>query len=82
MNPTIDIISVGKLLYVKVTGKLTMKAYEAFAPLAYDLFAECRHQNRKSRRLAQNFGETNDDQKSSACTWFPAVSCAWLFGED
>ena len=33
MDQTLDIISVGKLLHVKVTGKLTKEAYESFAPV-------------------------------------------------
>ena len=31
MDQALDIMSVGKLLHVKVTGKLTKEAYEAFA---------------------------------------------------
>jgi hypothetical protein len=33
MDQSIDIISVGKSLHVKVTGKLTKEAYEAFTPV-------------------------------------------------
>jgi hypothetical protein len=33
MDQALDIISVGKLLHVKVTGKLTNDDYEAFAPV-------------------------------------------------
>ena len=33
MDQAIDIISIGKSLHVKVTGKLTKEAYEAFAPV-------------------------------------------------
>jgi hypothetical protein len=32
MGQAIDIISAGKMLHVKVTGKLTKEAYEEFAP--------------------------------------------------
>lgn len=33
MEQAIEILSVGKVLHVKVTGKLTKQAYETFAPL-------------------------------------------------
>ena len=33
MNQALDIISAGKLVHVKVTGKLTKDSYEAFAPV-------------------------------------------------
>ena len=33
MSDDLEIISVGKALHVKVTGKLTKAAYEAFAPV-------------------------------------------------
>ncbi len=33
MNQALDLISVGKLLHVKVTGKLTKESYETFAPV-------------------------------------------------
>ena len=33
MDQALDIVSVGKLLHVKVTGKLTKEAYEAFVPM-------------------------------------------------
>jgi len=33
MEQAIDVVSVGKLLHVKVTGKLRKEAYEAFAPV-------------------------------------------------
>ena len=40
MNQALDIISVGKLLHVKVTGKLTKDSYEAFAPLVNEQIEE------------------------------------------
>jgi hypothetical protein len=33
MEQSLDIIAVGKIVHVKVTGKLTKEAYEAFVPL-------------------------------------------------
>ena len=40
MNSTIEILSSGKFLHVKVTGKLTAEAYEAFAPKVDQLIRE------------------------------------------
>ena len=40
MDQTLDIISTGKLLHVKVTGKLTKDAYEAFAPVVDETIQE------------------------------------------
>jgi hypothetical protein len=40
MNQSLDMISVGKLLHVKVTGKLTKEAYEAFAPVVDEQIQE------------------------------------------
>ena len=40
MNQALDIISVGKLLHVKVTGKLTKDSYEAFVPLVNEQIEE------------------------------------------
>ena len=40
MNQSLDIISVGQLLHVKVTGKLTKDAYEAFAPVVDEQIKE------------------------------------------
>ncbi len=33
MDQSLDIISTGKLLHVKVTGKLTKQSYEKFVPV-------------------------------------------------
>ena len=40
MDQALDIISVGKQLHVKVTGKLTKEAYEAFAPVVDEQIGE------------------------------------------
>ena len=40
MDQSLDIISTGKLLHVKVTGKLTKEAYEAFAPVVNEQIEE------------------------------------------
>ena len=40
MDQSLDIISAGKLLHVKVTGKLTKEAYEAFAPAVEEQIRE------------------------------------------
>jgi len=40
MEQAIDVISAGKLLHVKVTGKLTKEAYEAFAPVVDEQMQE------------------------------------------
>jgi hypothetical protein len=40
MDQSLDIISTGKLLHVKVTGKLTKEAYESFAPLVNEQIEE------------------------------------------
>ena len=40
MDQSLDIISTGKLLHVKVTGKLTKDAYEAFAPVVDEQIKE------------------------------------------
>jgi hypothetical protein len=40
MSDALDIVGTGKLLHVKVTGKLTTDSYEAFAPLVDQLIAE------------------------------------------
>ena len=40
MDQALDITSVGKLLHVKVTGKLTKEAYESFAPVVDEQIAE------------------------------------------
>ena len=40
MDQALDIISVGKLLHVTVTGKLTKEAYEAFAPVVDEQIGE------------------------------------------
>jgi hypothetical protein len=40
MDQTLDMISVGKSLHVKVTDKLTKEAYEAFAPVVDEQIAE------------------------------------------
>jgi hypothetical protein len=36
----LEILAVGKLLHVKVTGKLTKEAYEAFAPVVDEQIQE------------------------------------------
>ncbi len=40
MDQALDMISVGKLLHVKVTGKLTKEDYEALAPVVDQQIAE------------------------------------------
>ena len=40
MDQGLEILSTGKLLHVKVTGKLTKEAYEAFGPLVDELIQE------------------------------------------
>jgi hypothetical protein len=40
MSDALEIVGTGKLLHVKVTGKLTKDSYEAFAPLVDQLIAE------------------------------------------
>ena len=40
MDQALDIIPVGKLLHVKVTGKLTKEAYQAFAPVVDEQIGE------------------------------------------
>ena len=40
MDQGLDIVSEGKLLHVKVTGKLTKEAHEAFAPLVDEQIEE------------------------------------------
>jgi len=40
MIEALEIISSGKLLHVKVTGKLTRQSYEEFAPLVDELIQE------------------------------------------
>ena len=40
MDQAIDIISVGKLLHVKVSGKLTKEAYEELSPLVDEQIQE------------------------------------------
>ncbi len=40
MDQSLDIISIGKLLHVKATGKLTKEAYESFAPLVNEQIEE------------------------------------------
>ncbi len=40
MDQAIDIISVGEFLHVKVSGKLTKEAYEAFAPVVDEQIQE------------------------------------------
>jgi SpoIIAA-like len=40
MDQGLEVLSTGKLLRVKVTGKLTKEAYEAFAPLVDQLVQE------------------------------------------
>jgi hypothetical protein len=40
MIETLDILSVGKTLHVKVTGKLTKESYETFAPVVDEQIAE------------------------------------------
>ena len=43
MDQKLEILSTGKLLHVKVTGKLTKEAYEAFAPVVEEQI--CEHGN-------------------------------------
>ena len=40
MDQTIDMIAVGKLMHVKVTGKLTKESYEVFAPVVDEQIQE------------------------------------------
>ena len=40
MDQGLDVLSTGKLLHVRVTGKLTKEAYEGFAPLVDQLIQE------------------------------------------
>ncbi len=40
MNQALEIVSTGKLLHVKASGKLTKESYEAFAPLVDKLIQE------------------------------------------
>ena len=40
MDQALDIISVGKLLHVKVTGKLTKEAYKDFVPVVDEQIGE------------------------------------------
>jgi len=40
MTDTLEIVSSGKLLHVKVTGKLTKESYETFTPLVDQLIQE------------------------------------------
>ncbi len=40
MSDSLQVISSGKILHVKVTGKLNKEAYETFAPLVDELVAE------------------------------------------
>ncbi|MCA9238852.1 MAG: STAS/SEC14 domain-containing protein [Planctomycetales bacterium] len=40
MSTSLDIVSTGKLLHVRVEGTLTKASYEAFTPLAEKLIAE------------------------------------------
>ena len=40
MEQALEVLSTGKLLHVKVSGKLTKDAYESFAPLVDELVQE------------------------------------------
>lgn len=40
MYEALELVSVGKLLHVKVTGKLTKEAYETFAPVVDEQIRE------------------------------------------
>ena len=40
MDNALEIVSTGKLLHVRVSGKLTKESYEAFTPLVEKLIEE------------------------------------------